>query len=142
MSRSTTKANEIIALIEKGLPVSAVKTMTSVNDDEWYRYSSKAYNLLLTQAQKIRKEQLKQKNILAASNEEIAALLSLNGTLANYALSLSSFSTPKEFEEILELSKRLPETEKEIVEYIGKITFETRMRAMQKKGRIEKFEYF
>lgn len=142
MSKTLIKAKEIIDLIQKGETASNVKANIATNINEWYSYSNKAYNLLLDKAKVERKKKLKEGNVLAASNEEITDILSLNEKLANYALSIPSFSTTGEVDAIKSLSVGLPGTEAAIIDIIGKASLDARMRALQKKGRIEKFDYF
>jgi hypothetical protein len=54
---------------------------------------------------------LNEGNVLAASNEEITDILSLNEKLANYALSIPSFSTTEGVDAIKSLSVSLPKIE-------------------------------
>lgn len=142
MSKSLNKAKEIISLIQQGQSVDFVKAKTAINENEWYNFSSKAYNLNLEEAKKERKKLLNQKNASGTSNEEIIELLELNEKLADFALAVPSFVITSEFTSLLNLSKTLPGSESKIIELVGKITLDTRMRVLQKKGRIEKFDCF
>lgn len=66
----------------------------------------------------------------------------MNEKLGEYALLLPIFSTNRELKAINNLIGELPKTEGEIIKIIGRVTFNPRLRALQKKGRIEKFDYF
>lgn len=142
MSKTLTKAKEIIESLKQGKTVSEVRTSVAENDQEWYSYSNKAYNVLLDKARVERKRMLKGSNVSAASNEDITDIIALNEKLANYALSIPSFSTTGEIEKIKSLSDNLSANETVILKIIGKVSLETRRRALQKKGRIEKFDHF
>ena len=52
MTKSTIKGNKIINLIEQGELISSVKSKTASTPDEWYRFSSKAYNIYLDKVKK------------------------------------------------------------------------------------------
>jgi hypothetical protein len=142
MEKSTIKANEILDLIVKGDSINSIKEKTCTTKDEWNRYSSKAYNLHLAKVKNERKGIEKKKHISATSNNQILEILLLNETLSNYALLLPIFSTNSEFLAIKKLIDKLPASESEIIKIIGKVTFHPRLRALQKKGRIEQFEHF
>jgi len=142
MGKTDIKAQEIIALIKQGKSIIDVKSVTSTNDSEWYRFSNKAYLLYFKEEEKDRKKDAVKSNVSATSNEEISILLSLNEVLANYALSIPIFVIRNEFKVIEELAKDLPNTESPIINLIENIIFNPRIRALQKKGRIEKFDCF
>ena len=44
--RSTIEANKILNLIEEGESISSVKEKTSYSKDEWFKYSSKAFECI------------------------------------------------------------------------------------------------
>lgn len=140
--RSTIEANKILNLIEQGESISSVKEKTSYSKDEWFKYSSKAYNIHLTKVKKERKGIEKKRHVSATSNNQVLEIIDLNEILADYALLLPIFSTNGEFLAIKSLSDNLPESEPEIIKIIGKVTLHPRLRALQKKGRIEQFEHF
>lgn len=142
MNIVTEKAKEIINLLSQDSLVKDVRKVIAATDDEWYRFSSKAYNLSLASAKKERKAIEKKKHVLATSNKEISAIISLNEQLANYALLLPIYSTTGDFKRIQQLAAKLPYSEPEIIIAIGKITMHPKLRVMQKKGRLEQFEYF
>jgi hypothetical protein len=142
MAKSTTKASDIINLISQGQTVDQVKASTSSNDAEWYGFSNKAYNLSLDESKKERKKNVARPNVSTTSSEDISTLLTLNETLADYALAVPAFATMGEFKAIEDLAKNLPNSESQIIGLVGKMILDPRMRALQKKGRIEKFQYF
>jgi hypothetical protein len=142
MSISETKANEIIKLIEQGKSLASVKAEISTSQDEWFRFSSKAYNIYLAKAKKERKGIENKKHVSATSNNQILEIIVLNEKLGDYALLLPIFSTNEELKAVGNLIGNLPTTENEIIKIIGRATLHPRLRALQKKGRIEKFEYF
>lgn len=142
MAISETKANEIIRLIEQGKSPDSVKTEISILPEAWFRYSSKAYNIYLDKAKKERKGIENRKYVSATSNDQILEIIGLNEKLGDYALLLPIFSTNGELKAIYDLVDNLPTTEDEIIKIIGRATLHPRLRALQKKGRIEKFEYF
>ncbi len=142
MSKSLTKAKEIISLIEQGQSIELVKSTTTSNDNEWYSFSNKAYMVYLDEASKVRKSLVTRSRVLATSNEEISELLSLNETLADYAISIPSFATMGDLKTIQELVGTLPNSESQIISIVGRITLDSRTRILQKKGRLEKFDYF
>lgn len=142
MAKSETKANEIIRLIEQGKSPDSVKTELSILPNEWFRFSSKAYNIYLDKAKKERKGIENKKHISATSDDQILEIIDLNEKLGDYALLLPIFSTNGELKAISNLVDNLPTTEDEIIKIIGRATLHTRLRALQKKGRIEKFDHF
>jgi len=142
MAISETKANEIIRLIEQGKSTESVKTEISILPDKWFRFSSKAYNIYLDKAKKERKGIENRKHVSATSNDQIIEIIGLNEKLGDFALLLPIFSTNGELKAISDLVDNLPSTEDEIIKIIGRATMHPRLRALQKKGRIEKFEYF
>jgi len=142
MAKSTIQANKILKLIEQGDSISSVKDRTSSSEDEWFKYSSKAYYLNLTKVKKERKGVEKKRHVSTTPNNQILEIIDLNEILADYALLLPIFSTNGEFLAIKDLINNLPSSEPEIIRIIGKITLHPRLRALQKKGRFEQFEHF
>lgn len=142
MATSEIKANEIIRLIEQGNSPESVRTEISILPNEWFRYSSKAYNIYLERVKKERKGVENKKHVSATSNDQVLEIIELNEKLGDYALLLPIFSTNGELNAIGDLVDNLPTTENEILKIIGRATLHPRLRALQKKGRIEKFEYF
>lgn len=142
MGKSTTKANEIIKLINQGETINKIRDSVSSTEDEWFRYSCKAYRISLENAKKERKAIMQQKHVSAASNAQILEIIALNDKLADYALVLPIFAITGEFQTIKNLAEYLPTTETQIIQIIGKATLQPRLRAIQKKGRIEKFTHF
>jgi hypothetical protein len=142
MATSETIANEIIKLIKQGKSPDAVKLELSILPDKWFGYSNKAYNIYLAKAKKERKGIEGKKHVSATSNDQIIEIIDLNEKLGDYALLLPIFSTNGELKAIHNLVTQLPETEDDIIKIIGRATLHPRLRALQKKGRIEKFNYF
>lgn len=142
MSKAEIKAREILDLIKRGNSIETIKKQVSNSPNEWYKFSSKAYNLSLVDERKERKILKKKPHVSVTSNEVITEILDLNETLANYGLLLPIFATNPELDYIKKLSSQLPVSESEIIQVIGKMTMHPKIRVMQKKGRIEKFDYF
>jgi hypothetical protein len=74
--------------------------------------------------------------------KEIAHILELNTVLAEHALLLPVFSTAADFEKIEKLVTALPGTETALVEAIGLLAIQPRLRVLQKLGRLDKHEPF
>lgn len=143
MSKVKLTAEKIISFIENGELAQDVKRkILSDYQVDWYNCSMKAYNLALEKAKKERKKDEEKSNVSATTNKEIRELLSLNGILADYALTLPTISMRQDFIDVNLLSKRLPSTESDIIQRIGEITMTPRIRVLQKKGRFEKLDYF
>jgi hypothetical protein len=142
MSKSTIEANKIIALIKQGKSVKEIKDENYPDLALWHNYSAKAYAISLEQAKKERKKDEANPHVAATSNDDIAAIISLNEKLGDYALTLSTFSTMPEFNTAKSLALNLPSAEESLIEFIGKIIMEPRLRALQKRGRIEPLPYF
>lgn len=142
MAKSETKANEIIKLIEQGKSVDLVKTELSILPDEWNNFSNKAYNIYLAKGKKERKGIENKKHVSATSNKQVLEIIDLNDKLGDYALLLPIFATDGEIKAISDLATKLPRTETDIIKIIGKITLHPHLRALQKKRRIEKLDYF
>lgn len=142
MAKSDIKAQEIIQRISSGEVVSSIKTSLCTNENEWYKWSSKAYNLNFEAGKKERKKDEARRHVIVTSNEDISGILALNDKLADYALVLSIFSTLADFRHVGELAVNLPTTEDKIIASLGKIMMHPKIRAIQKLGRIDKFPYF
>ena len=142
MSKSTTKAEKILNLIEKGLSVETIKDQVSSNLDEWHKYSSKAYNISFEKVKKERKNSESKKFESKASSDQIDEILSVNDQLSDYGLLLNIFTTHPEVEKMKELLSDYEKNEVAILQYIERITMHPRLRVLQKKGRITQFDYF
>lgn len=142
MSKAQVKAQQIIDLMRQGNSIESVKSQVSSTANEWYKYSTKAYNICLEKKKKERRTLENKPHVSTTANEEINAILDLNGILANYGLLLPIFSTMPELGSIINLSAVLPDSESQIIQIIGNMTMHPRIRVMQKRGRFEKFEYF
>lgn len=140
MSKSLEIAKRINNEIDLDKSIESIKNQVSKDDNEWFRFSSKAYNLNIEKEKKDRK--IKKKHVSRASNQEIERVLELNNVLSEYALLFPIFSTTGDLIHLEKLIGSLPESEFEIIEFIGKINLHPKIRVAQKKGRIEKFEYF
>ena len=142
MSKSTLKANEIIAAIKNGDSIDSIKSRVSSNASEWHNYSAKAYNISLIEAKKQRKILSSQKHVSATSNEEIDKLIMLNETLSDYAILMPSLSTMTDLKEIGALATQLPKSESLIIKRVGQLSLHPRLRMLQKKGRLDQFKHF
>ncbi|ENU92079.1 hypothetical protein F971_01966 [Acinetobacter vivianii] len=140
MQDTLDKAKRIIeALAVDPKSVNNVKTLEGLDNDtdEWNNVSSEAYRLFLQQERQARDIDEKTPNIGCTSNEEIKRLLAVNTLLSNYALTIPTLSTMHDFHQIEELSRRLPESEHEIITLISPKTIHPSFRAQQKLGRFE-----
>lgn len=142
MSKAKIKAREIIRRVNSKESIESVKSYLCNNEDEWYKWSSKAYNINLEEGKKERTKDEARRHVLVTPNEDIDAILILNDKLADYALVLSIFSTMADFKQVKQLAENLPSSESEILASIGRITMHPKIRVMQKLGRIEKFPHF
>jgi len=140
MSKSLEIAKKINDEIDLNKSIESIKNTFSNDDNEWFRFSSKAYNLNIEKEKKDRK--IKKKNVSRASNQDIERVLNLNNVLSEYALLFPIFSTTGDLNHLEKLIANLPESEFEIIEFIGRINLHPKIRVAQKKGRIEKFDYF
>jgi len=140
MSKASEIAKKINNEIDLGNSIESIKKLLSNDDNEWFRFSSKAYGLNIDKEKKKRKEKLK--NASRASNQDIERILSLNDVLAKYALLLPIFSTIGDLIHLENLITKLPDSESEVIEFIGNINLHPKLRVAQKRGRIEIFEYF
>lgn len=141
MSKSTVKAQEIINSIKNGELIENIK-LKFPDQNDWYSYSSKAYNIHLKNAIQQRKKDKIEEHAIVTTNDEISIILKLNDHLADYGLLLPTLSTMGELDAINLLESNLPRSEKEILKIIGKKTMHPKIRVLQKKGRIEKFKHF
>ncbi|MGE8512810.1 MAG: hypothetical protein ACN6N7_08930 [Chryseobacterium culicis] len=142
MSKSNIIADQIIELIKTGNSVEEIRAKYSFDSNDWARYSAKAYNKNLQNAKKERDSLQGKKNVSATSNKDIAEILKINEELANHALILPIFSTLGELANIKDLYLNLPSTEEQIFNIFEKVTMAPRLRMLQKRGRLEQFEYF
>lgn len=142
MADTTEIAQQLIELLKRGRSVADAKDTLQITTEMWFNVSSKAYALYLAEEKQQRNEDLKKPHVLATSNQQINELLELDATLANYALLLPSFCTEPEFEYVKKLAIDLPASENQILDFVGKITMEPRIRALQKKGRFEAIDVF
>lgn len=142
MPKTINKAKRVVDFLSAGGEVNKIKGVEASDDQAWYRISAKAYELYLKDCRKIREEDEKKKNVSCTSNDEIKNILVLNDKLADYALSLPSVSTMHEVQTLEKLISVMPVNEHKIISIIEKSTMSPRIRALQKKGRLERFSIF
>ncbi|MFD2943287.1 hypothetical protein [Flavobacterium notoginsengisoli] len=142
MSKSTLMGEKIISEIESGQTIEQLKQTLNIDDNEWFRFSSKANQLYLDKKKKERKKRSTVPNTQGTSEKEITNLINLNNTLANYALCMNIFTTQSEVDYANKLVVDLPVTEAQLIKLIGDVTMHPKLRVMQKKGRIEKLPHF
>ncbi|RKR11108.1 hypothetical protein C8C83_2806 [Flavobacterium sp. 90] len=143
MSKTDLKALKIIEAIKiENVTIESIKNTICDDISDWNRCSAKAYNINLENAKKQRKKDLLTPGTISASIGEIQDILDANDILAKYALFMSVFSTKSDVNTIKDLIKDLPSSESLLVAYIGLVTMNPKMRMLQKKGRIEKFDHF
>lgn len=136
------KAKLIVGAIEKKETIESIKGRICKSEDEWGRISPVAYQLCLRRERQERDEMLKKPHVRGTSNAQIGRVLDLNEALAKYAASITILSTISDIEHLELLAGRLPTSEPEIIDVIGRITMHPRYRTLQKKGRISKFPHF
>lgn len=142
MSKSTLMGEQIIKAIETGETIEQLKKTLSIDDNDWFRFSSKANQIYLDKKKKERQKLLAKPNAKGTSEKEINNLINLNNTLADYALCMNIFTTQPEVDHAIILIANLPDTESQIIKLIGDVTMHPKLRVAQKKGRIEKLPHF
>jgi hypothetical protein len=142
MSETKTRAERLIKSLGPKVDVTSVKSQFSNDENDWYRLSTKAYQIHIQNAQKQRNEDEKKQNVSCTSNSEIAEIIQSNNKLANYALCLPTTSTMAEFRQVKTLLEDMPNNEHKLVYLVESAVLDPRIRALQKKGRFEHFSAF
>jgi hypothetical protein len=140
--KTINKANEILELIKARTPVADVRARVCSDDQDWSRASAKAYSLHLVDSRKERKKDEKSPHVSCASNDEIKEIIALNHKLADYALTVPTLATTPEFRSLQQLVIDMPQNEHKVISIIEACTMAPRIRALQKKGRLETFKIF
>jgi hypothetical protein len=140
--KTTDKAKAVISEILAGKSVSEIRQDLSIDDNDWYRISAKAYSLHIVDARQKREKESKKANVIATSCDEISDLLELNDHLANYALCLPTIATKHDLNVVLSLLPMMPQSEDRLLLLIEEMTLGPRIRAMQNVGRIRQFSIF
>lgn len=135
-------ALEINKRILLGETMEIIKQIFNVTEEKWRSSCLKAYSINLEGAKKDRKKDERKRNVAATSNKDIIKIIELNRVLGNYALLLPIFSTMSDFHLLEQLKDELPDSEKKILNHIGKFIMHPKIRVLQKIGRLEKFDYF
>lgn len=136
------KANEILRLIKSRTPINEVRAKVCSDDQDWFRASAKAYSLHLENARKERKYDEKNPHVSCTSNDEIKEIIALNHKLADYALTVPTLASMHDFRNLEQLSIGMPSNEHKVISIIEECTMSPRIRALQKKGRLETFKIF
>lgn len=136
------KANEILKLIKSRTPINEVKARVCSDDQDWFRASAKAYSLHLENTRKERKDDEKNPHVSCTSNDEIKEIIALNHKLADYALTVPTLASMHDFRNLEQLSIGMPSNEHKVFSIIEECTMCPRIRALQKKGRLETFKIF
>ena len=97
MSKFKQKADEIIKSIKNGESIDSLKSRLASTEDDWHRFSSKAYNECITVGNRERKSSEVKSNVSGTKNKQIESILTLNAAIADYALLLPIFSTITDF---------------------------------------------
>lgn len=142
MKLSQKRAIKINELIEQGKSIESIKIELSMSAEDWNRCCNIIYSEALNQAKKERSIDQIKEHVSTTSNNQIIKIIALNEKLADYALSIPISAINFDYNNILNLSESLPNTENKIIESIGNMVLNPQYRASQKKGRIEKFDYF
>lgn len=136
------KANEILKLLKSRTTVNDVRDRVCSDDQDWFRASAKAYSLHLENYRKEKYNDEKNPNVSCTSNDEINEINALNHKLANYALTVPALATMPEVRTLEQLIVDMPRNEHIIISIIENCTMHPRIRALQKKGRLETFKIF
>ncbi|WP_121811323.1 hypothetical protein [Mucilaginibacter kameinonensis] len=142
MSQTKQKAQHIIDQLKQGRSVAALRVEDYPNKTQWHNYSAKAYELNLQAARKARAILETKRPHAATSNKDIQAMIALNEKLADYALLMPIYSTLADFEKVCKLAKNLPNSEAEVMDFVGLFTMDFNRRVHQKIGRFEHYRYF
>ncbi|MFW3399594.1 hypothetical protein [Aliarcobacter butzleri] len=142
MARTDEKAEQTLILLQQKKSVENVIDQLCLDENEWYRVSSKAYALHLKKARKQCKEDEKNSHVACTSNDEIKDLIKLNNDMANFALSLPIIATMADYERVKMFLEDMPKNETILLALVEEITMSPRIRALQKKGRFEHFQPF
>ena len=142
MSKSAIMGEQIMAAIVSGQTVDQVKQTLRINDNDWFRFSSKAHQLYFEKQKKEKIAFLKKPHTIGTSEKQIDELIKANDNLADYALCMNIFTTQPEIDFASKLITNLPNTELELIKLIGDVTMHPKLRVLQKKGRIEKLPHF
>lgn len=142
MGKTATKAAEVIKEITiEGKSVKEVRTLYP-EYQEWFSVSNKAYNIMLDEAKKENKKNEKRTNVSSTTNAKIVDIFALNEKLSDYALGIPVSATGAELQIIEELVESLPTSEQKIIDVIEQFNMHPKWRAMQKLGRIKKYDAF
>lgn len=142
MAKVEDKAKDVIKMLTvDGKTVDEVKAMYP-GDQEWYSVSNKAYNIRLEEAKRENKKNETRSNVSSTPNATILNIISINEKLSDFALGIPVSATTSELNAIDELVKDLPDSEERIIALIERFNMHPKWRAMQKLGRISKYDAF
>ncbi|MEH6450390.1 MAG: hypothetical protein V7765_17095 [Oleispira sp.] len=142
MSRTLEKVKLLKDLINSGTSAANARKTICTDKQDWFRVSSKAYELHMQEAKRDREILQNKPSFICASNEDVEKTINLNHKLSQYALSMSPFNTMTDFKHLYKLSTSSPIDEHALITIIASATMCPRMRALQKKGRFEHFYIF
>lgn len=140
MARTQVKAQDVINRLNNGEKLALVKTF--YDDQEWFRISSKVYDIKLKEAKRRNKENEGKKNVAGTYNDTIVDILNINEKLSNYALGVPISATAGELAVIQNLVANLPDSEQQIIAVIERFNMHPKWRALQKIGRIRQYDAF
>lgn len=142
MAKTEEKAKQALILLQQKNSVANVIAQLCLDNNEWYRVSSKAYALHLKEARKQLKEDEKNPNMSCTSSDEIQDIIKLNHAMADLALSLPTIATMADYKKAQMLLGDISKNEVALLALVEEITMNPRIRALQKKGRFEHFQPF
>lgn len=142
MSKTTIIAQAINADIAGGKTVAQVKSDRAISDNDWQRYSAKAYALNLEAEKKKRIADTAKRHVSTTSPEQVQQIIDLNTRLSPFAIIVPVTSTMAELNYALKLAELLPASEGSLLDLVERAEMQPYFRALQKIGRFEQFPYF
>lgn len=142
MSKTSIIAKAINDNIAGGKTVAQVKSELAISDDDWQRFSAKAYALNLEAEKKKRIADTAKPHVSTTSPEQVQQIIDLNIRLSLFAIIVPVTSTVAELNYAIKLAELLPASEGALLELVERAAMHPYFRALQKIGRFEQFPYF
>lgn len=142
MVKTQEKAKDVIKRLSDGEDLSIVKALYDGADQEWFKVSSKVYNIKLSAEKMENKARETRRHVSTTANTTIVDIFDINETLSNYALGIPVSSIQVELTAIQSLIPDLPNSEQKIIDIIERFNMHPKWRAMQKLGRIREYPVF
>lgn len=142
MAKTLEKAQNVLTMIKNGSSVSDTKSAVCSDDNEWFRVSAKAYQLVQQKAKKERKLVQDKPNVGATKTKELTWILDLNEKLADFAFAIPSVATMPDARKLAALIPRMPDAEMEMLSVINTIIMHPSFRSRQSQGRYRSLSIF